>query len=145
MTERAVAGWPGLQVRAVEHTLPAPSYTVETLAALKRNFPRASLYLLLGRDQYADVGRWHRPAALTRLARIVVMNRPGVPRPRPCRLHRRTRVRFLDVIPVDIAAASVRSRLEQGKSVRYLVPAAVEDYIRSRDLYRKPATNRQEE
>jgi nicotinate-nucleotide adenylyltransferase len=136
MLRLALRDWPGFDLCAVEHERPGPSYTVDTLRDLKRRFPAAGLWLLLGSDQYAEMGRWHKAGQLPRLARIVVMSRPGTAGPRRHPRHPAPRVSFLDVIPVDIAAAGVRTRLARNRSARYLVPRAVLEYARARRLYR---------
>lgn len=146
MTRLATRGWPGLGVLAIEHRLPTPSYTVRTIAAVRQDMPRALLRLLLGADQYQDVGRWYRPELLTRDARIVVMSRPGTTRPSRFRLHDRRHVRFLQVVPVAIAASGVRRRLGLGRPTDYLLPPSVNDYIRRNRLYRpqKPRNHQEE-
>jgi len=136
MVRLAIRGNPGFQLCRIEEKGATPSYTVDTLRALQRRYPRASLYLVIGADQYRTMKRWHKPQELTRLARIVVMSRPGVPRPRLFPGHCRNRVRFLDVIPVAISARAIRDRLASGRSVRYLLPTKVMQYIKRHRLYR---------
>jgi nicotinate-nucleotide adenylyltransferase len=135
MTGMATASDPRFEASPVEEDLPAPSYTVGTLAELARTHHQDSLYLIVGGDQYAEMGRWHRPEMLTRLARIVVVSRPGVARPRLFNDHDPRRVLFRDVMPVAISAALVRSRLAIGQSVRYMLPVAVSEYIKRHRLY----------
>lgn len=127
---------PGLELLPIEERLPAPSYTVETLAAIRRESPGASLWFILGADQYAEMPRWHEPARVGRLARLAVISRPGAPRPRLWSGNSPARVRFLDVIPVDVSSAAVRARLASGRSVRYMLPTEVDRYISRHRLYR---------
>jgi nicotinate-nucleotide adenylyltransferase len=139
MTRLGMAVLPGLGVLDIEAHLPAPSYTARTLAALRAALPEARLWFILGADQYSAMSRWYRPGEVGRLARLVVMSRPGEPRPRTWAGHSRSRVRFLDVVPVDIAAADVRARLASGRSVRYMLPTAVTAYVGRQRLYRPAA------
>lgn len=127
---------PGLEVLAIEERLPSPSYTVDTLAAIRRELPGSRLWFILGADQYAEMPRWHRPEALGRVARLAVISRPGAARPRLWSGHSPARVRFLDVIPVEISSAAVRARLASGRSVRYMLPTEVDRYIGRHRLYR---------
>jgi nicotinate-nucleotide adenylyltransferase len=135
MTSLAIAADSGLALEPVEEGRPGPSYTVETLAGLKRLYPGATIFLIVGADQYADMRNWHRPSDLTRLAKVVVVSRPGSPRPRIFPGHAASRVLFRDVIGVQISAAAVRDRLAKGLSVRYMLPAPVVRYVLRRRLY----------
>lgn len=136
MVRRATAFHPRFEVSAVESSRPGPSFTVDTLACLQAANPSDRLHFILGRDQYALMPRWNRPGDLTRLARLVVMSRPGAARPPLFAGHPARRVRFLDVIPVGISAAAVRARLAKGVSVSYILPTPVCDYVRRHRLYR---------
>jgi nicotinate-nucleotide adenylyltransferase len=142
MTRLAISGEPGLELCPIEESRPGPSYTVDTLRELHSLYPGAALYLIVGSDQYRDVASWHQPDQLTRLARIVVMSRPGVNQPALFPGHRRERVLFRSIIPVGISAAAIRARLAKGHSVRYMLPVRVAEYVRRHRLYRSPTTRR---
>lgn len=135
MTALAARGRPPLEACAAESRLPVPSYTVRTLEHLRRSLPRATLFFIIGSDQYRQMSLWRLPFALTDAVRVVVVDRPGVPRPPVFRGHRRDRVRFLGSIQVDISAGDIRARLARHKSVRYMLPALVEDHIKARGIY----------
>ncbi len=143
MTRLGAELLPGLDVLDIEERLPVPSYTVQTLAAIAHEKPGARLWFIVGADQYATMPRWHRPEELVRLARLAVISRPGSPRPRLWPGHPRSRVRFIDVIPVDIAAAAVRARLASGRSVQYMLPTAVARYASRHRLYLNAADRRE--
>ena len=142
MTRLAIEQEPGFELCPIEGIRPGPSYTVDTLRELLSLHLGASLYLMVGSDQYRDVASWHRPDLLTGLARVVVMSRPGVEQPRPFPGHEAKRVLFRPVIPVGISAAAIRARLAKGRSVRYMLPVRVAEYVRRHRLYRSPITRR---
>ena len=142
MTRLALEGAPGFELCPIEESRPGPSYTVDTLRELHSLYPGAALFLIVGSDQYRDVASWHEPELLTKLARIVVMSRPGVDRPPLFPGHRRERVLFRHIIPVGISAAAIRARLAKGCSVRYMLPVRVAEYVRRHRLYRRPTTRR---
>ncbi len=142
MTRLAIAAEPGLELCPIEESRPGPSYTVDTLGELRSRYRGANLYLIVGSDQYRDVSSWHRPNLLTRLARVVVMSRPGVERPALFPRHDPKRVLFRAVIPVEISAAAVRARLAKGRSVRYMLTVRVAQYVRRHRLYQRPMTRR---
>src|SRR5439155_1548522 len=75
MVELAVAGHPKFAVSDLELRRPGPSYTVDTLAALR--IPRADLFLLVGSETFLDLLTWREPRRIARLARIVVVPRVG--------------------------------------------------------------------
>jgi nicotinate-nucleotide adenylyltransferase len=138
MTRLAVKDWRGHKVSSIESAHDRPSYTVETVAALRRVYPGDSLYLIMGADQYREMDRWHRPREIGRLARIAVMDRPGTRRPPVSSEHSPRRVRFLPVVQVDIRSREIRDRLAKRRSVRYMLPTAVSGYIERKRLYRNP-------
>jgi nicotinate-nucleotide adenylyltransferase len=131
MLSLAVAGNPRLTVEDVELGLPAPSYPVQTLRALARREPGNRFTLLLGADAARDVAAWYEAEALPALADVVVFARPGSAVP-PHPLVRQV----IEVPAVDISATLIRQRVAEGRSIRYLVPDAVREYIATHGLYR---------
>ena len=130
MLELAVAGNPRLAVERIELTLPAPSYTVRTLRALAQREPGNRFTLLLGADAAQDLPAWHEAAALPGLADIVVFARPGTSVPRHSLIGR-----VIEVPALDISATAIREHVKRGRSIRYLVPDAVREYIAAHGLY----------
>lgn len=132
MLDLAVAGNPRLAVERIELTLPAPSYTVRTLRALAEREPGSRFALLLGADAAAELGAWYQVDALPALADVVVFARPGASLPR------HPAIRRVVLVPaVDVSATMIRERVRQARSIRYLVPHAVRDYIAAHGLYRE--------
>ena len=131
MVAAAVGGEPGLAVERIEADRPGPSYTVDTLRALRAREPGREFVLLLGADAVADLDQWHEAAALPGLARLVAFARPGAPRPSHTSLHQ-----LVEAPAVEISSTALRSRVVAGRSICYLVPDAVADYIATHGLYR---------
>jgi nicotinate-nucleotide adenylyltransferase len=132
MLALAVAGNTRLRVERIELTLPTPSYTVRTLRALAEREPRNRFTLLLGADAARELSAWHEVGDLPRLADVVVFARPGIapaPHPAICKV--------IEVPALDVSATMIRERVRQGRSIRYLVPDAVRDYIAAHGLYRE--------
>lgn len=132
MLELAIAGNPRLEVERIELGLAAPSYTVRTLRALAEREPGNRFTLLLGADAARDLGAWYEVEALPELADVVVFARPGATLPR----HPAVR-RVVEVPALDVSATMIRERVRQGRSIRYLVPEAVREYIAAHGLYRE--------
>lgn len=132
MLELAIAGRPGFALERLELERPAaqPSYTVETLRALKARWPAERLVLLLGADAAADLPRWRAFEEVARLAEVATLTRPGAPEASSAL------VRHILATPaIEISASEIRARCLAGKSIRYLVPDAVADYIERNHLY----------
>jgi nicotinate-nucleotide adenylyltransferase len=132
MLDLAVAGNPRLSVERIELTLPAPSYTVRTLQALGEREPGNRFTLLLGADAASELAAWHQVDLLPALADVVVFARPGAKLPQHPAIRR-----VIEVPAVDLSATMIRERVRRARSIRYLVPDAVRDYIAARGLYRE--------
>lgn len=126
MLAAAIAEEPRFRVSPVELDRKGPSFTVDTLEALRGE---GALFLILGSDAYADFERWREPGRIRDLATIVLAARPGAPNaPRG--------VRMLDSPLMDISSRELRARAARGRSLRYLVPEAALRYIEEHRLYR---------
>ena len=148
MVELAIAANPGFAMSAIELQRAGPSYTVDTLAELVEEAARQrvarELYFILSSEALAGLGRWHEPERLLRLARLAVVQRPGAPLPDMAQLGDMLpggaasvdRVECVDTVPLANSSSDVRARAISGRSIRYLVPPAVEAYIRDHRLYR---------
>ena len=128
MLEAATKGEPRFAVSRVELDRDGPSYTVDTLEALRSE---GELYLILGSDALADLPRWRSPERIRALARLLVARRPGAPEPDPA-----SDARPFDAPCLDISSRELRARAARGLSLRYLVPDEVWRHIERRGLYR---------
>lgn len=141
MLRLAVSGYPEYVVDRRELKRRGPSYTVDTLAELKQEFPQAQLYFLMGADSLRDVPSWREPERITQLATIVAVNRPGLPVPDAdvvrqwCGDVLAQRIQVLSMPGTDVAATDLRERIRNGKGLRFLTPKAVEAFIDEHRLY----------
>ena len=131
-----------LEVSRLELDRPGPSYTVDTLRALRNEHPGADLVLLLGGDQAADLPQWHRPEEVFALAGMGVVARSGLTpddvRARVSGLRGADGLRFFEMPRIDISSSLVRRRVAERLPIRYLVPRPVERLIAEHGLYRPP-------
>lgn len=134
MVHLAVAGDPGFAVSDVEVARGGISYTVDTLRHLRSGGPGHELFFLLGIDNAADFLLWREPEEILRLSTVVLMSRAGFGGSAPGVLGDPS-VIHVDVPLIDIRSRDLRARIRGGKSIRYLVPDAVERYILSEGLY----------
>lgn len=118
------AGAPGIEASDLELRREGPSYTVDTLAEIRRERDPEELYLVIGSDQLRVIETWHRYRELPGLARIAVMTRAGGAEPleAPGRSFPYVAV---EVTRVDVSSTRIRERLEAGRSVRFLVPERI--------------------
>jgi nicotinate-nucleotide adenylyltransferase len=134
LLRRALTGLPEFRVLPLEIGRRGPSYTVDTLEELCRRHPSVEWWLLVGSDMLRDLPNWRDPERVTELAGIAAMARPGHPIRWPSQLPRR-RYRRVDAPRLDISSSELRERVGRGVSIRFLVPDAVESYIRRQKLY----------
>lgn len=141
MARLAVDGRRGFEVSSIEIDRPGPTYTVDTLAELRRELgDDATLHLILGMDSVRELGRWRQPERLFDLCHIAAVSRPGARDVSPDEFAREfpASVGRLSVVRgpmLDISATSVRHRVSSGASIAALVPPAVERYIAENGLY----------
>jgi nicotinate-nucleotide adenylyltransferase len=139
MLNLAIAGQPAFRVEELEKDRPGPSYTVATLEELNQRHPGSEWFLLIGGDALRDLGGWYQPARIVELATLLVMPRLGVEQASldqwRTSLGPTTRLQVMDVPLIEISSTELRQRVRNGRSIRYLVPRAVEVYIREKGLY----------
>ena len=143
MTRLAISGDPLLDLSLIEMERPGPSYTVDSLEQLRAaHGSTAILVLVMAADSLAEIDGWREPDRLLQLAEWAVGPRPGSPLPDRAALRARfgpaeARIHLLDGPSVDLSSSEIRRRVAAGRSIRYLVPRAVEELITDRGLYRR--------
>ena len=141
MVDLAVASNPNFQVSDAEIERPGPSYTVDTVESMRKEFGSGEeLYFIAGSDAVADMPRWNDPERVMSMCRIVGVRRPGaaeidVEALRPLIPAVSSCLRVVDVPQVDISSTAIRERIRAGLSIRYLVTDEVEEYIHEHQLY----------
>ena len=141
MTRLAIADNEHFECSTIEIDRPGPSYTIDTVKQIQEAYGReTSIYLLLGTDEGRDLMKWREPYEIQKLATIVVANRPGVP---DSEVIRSLPEDFAEgIVPlvmpgVDISSTDLRERVRSGRSIHYLVPTLVEDYVTQEGLYKE--------
>jgi nicotinate-nucleotide adenylyltransferase len=135
MVQLAIQGNSKFEVSDIEIRRSGPSFTVDTIDALAALHPDASLSLIIGSDNLLDFHTWKSPREIVAKAGLVVMGRPGFDlrqaNPEFSRL-----AKVMNVPQVGVSGTDIRRRVKLGRSIRYLVPKTVEDFIRHANLYR---------
>jgi len=162
MVSLAVGDNPCFEVLDIESIRPGKSYTVNTLEQLLRDHPEADFSFISGVDAFLDIPNWHEPKRILSLADFIVISRPG--RSFVDLFHspylglKKTSLASLDrgetasvtallesgkkavlssVTPIGISSTDIRKCVRKGSSIKYLLPAEVESYIISNNLYRE--------
>ena len=143
MLELAIAGHPAFRVDPLERDRTGPSFTVDTLIELHRRTPEHTYSLIIGGDSLADLPFWRDPRGIVSRAELLVMARPGSPPIDEGEFRRalalteadELRLRVIDAPLIDIASRDIRRRVAEGRSVRYLLPRAIEVFVAERRLY----------
>lgn len=132
MVKLAIRDHAGFITSDIELHRSGPSYTIDTVKLLQAQAPEAELALIVGADMLGV--EWRGWSELKRRCTIAAAKRPGTRG-----LKADKAIAWLDMPQVDIASSDIRRRIRDGRSIRYLVPGAVERFIRSHHLYRKRA------
>ena len=160
MLRLAVEGNPYFRVSEVEASREGVSYLVDTLEAYREHYPSdVALYFIMGMDSFQEIATWHRYPALFTLSHFIVITRPGYERPAvsevvsedvatsfvPCQeepdcLEHASghRIHFQETTLLDISASNVRRWIREDRSVRYLIPKRVWEYVQENGLYASP-------
>jgi nicotinate-nucleotide adenylyltransferase len=140
MCRLATADDPRFAVSDIEVTRAGPSYTLDTLWALRGANPHAELFLVLGWDAAAQLRSWYRPDEVLAIAPIVVVTRPGRNAPAEADIRSAgldpARIVLCPRPTPSVSGSEIRRAIAAGKSVAGMVPPAVERYIAAHHLYR---------
>ncbi len=136
MAVRAIAGNNLFNVSRIEIDRETPSYTITTIRHLMKDRPGDTLHLIIGADSYNELETWKDYRELLSLVRIIVMARPGCDTDPDRYGNLAGSVEIADNPLIEISSSDIRDRIRQRRSVRYLVPSEVENYIIDKGLYR---------
>ncbi len=139
MAELAVAENPHFVVCDCELDRPGPSYSIDTIRALQQRLPpEVEILFVTGADAVLELPEWREPDAILGESRVVAARRPGFDLERMNAVlgpQRASKIELLDMELMDISSTDIRRRVSQGRSIRYLTPPAVIDYIKRHNLY----------
>lgn len=149
LVRRAIADNPHFELCEIEVHRQGPSYSVETLRTLRAADTLPTEYFfIIGSDSIPELHTWKSIEELARLCTFVVVPRPGWELDRlakidlglPDWLTRSILSHVVQAPLVAISSTEIRDRIRYGKSIRYLVPGTVEEYITEHNLYCTPVT-----
>ena len=147
----AIDGNPYFELSSFEVDSGGNSYSIRTIEHIRRTY-NTTPYFILGQDAFNDILTWFEKDRLFGLTHFAVMSRPHIERPlleevigeHAAHYHATEKgfinddgkqIVFVDVTPLDISSSTIRTMCKTGKSIRYLVPEEVEEYIREERMY----------
>jgi nicotinate-nucleotide adenylyltransferase len=142
MLALAIAGQPHFAISRVDLDRPGPCYTLDTLRLLRAEWgPAPSFFFVEGADSFSDLLGWYQPRRLVEMCEFAVVHRPGADVDL-VRLEKHLprlagRVHWVQMPSLEISSSDIRARVRAGDPISYLLPAAVEDYIREQGLYKE--------
>jgi len=140
MVRIAIMDNPYFEISDIEVKREGFTYTVDTLRELRGIYPgNAEFFFIIGSDTLPEIKGWREASQVVKYCHFVVYSRPGYDVvEREARLLRESMGASIYTVQgplLDISSTDIRDRIKQGKSIRYLVPPAVEEYIYKNRLY----------
>lgn len=133
MVELAIGDNFNLRTSDIEFNMPRPSYTIDTLTYLSSKHPQHNFRLIIGEDNLKNFHKWKNYQAILDHYGLIVYPRPHSGAAEAIKNH--PNVRMVNAPLLDISATYIRKTVQEGKSVRYIVPDSVIDYINEKKLY----------
>lgn len=133
MVELALEGNPRMLASNVEFQLPKPSYTIDTLTHLFDTYRSYEFSLIMGEDNLLHLAKWKNHEAILRNYQLYVYPRKGETVNSELSTH--PHVHSFEAPLLDISATYIRERIQQKRSIRYLLPEAVREYLERGRLY----------
>ena len=143
MVRLAISPNPDFEISDIETTRVKMSYTVDTIRELKKIYREEKLYFLIGLDSLFQLKTWMKIGDLSQEIEFVVALRPGYLDKEEInkeidflRENFGTKINLIKTPLYEISSTDLRDRIHEGKSLRYLIPKKVLDYIEESGLYK---------
>jgi len=135
MLRLALQDQTGFEISDLEIKNPDISFTIDTVRSFKDRYFDNNIYIIIGMDSLLNMRNWKEPEKLIDLCRIIVAGRPNYD-PADVDLQFKNKIDFLRTSQIEISSSDIRRRVREGRSIKYLVTPAVEQYIIDHNLYR---------
>jgi nicotinate-nucleotide adenylyltransferase len=133
LVRKAVEQDDRLRASDIEFSLPKPSYTAHTLAYLSEKYPEHQFFIIMGSDSFQNLGKWKNAEVIIKNYPILIYKRPGFEVVNKWEAN----IQTMNAPLLEISATHIREQIKAGKSIKYLVPQAVEEEIISSGFYKK--------
>ena len=135
MVRLAIEENPKLKASNIEFSLPKPSYTIDTMVYLHEKYPQHKFSLIMGGDNFASIDKWKNFELLLKRYPIHIYNRKNWKIEKE--VFKKADIRYYDLPLLDISSTFIRQSLREGKSVRYMVPENVWQFLEGSNLYKQ--------
>ncbi|MBK8485912.1 MAG: nicotinate-nucleotide adenylyltransferase [Saprospiraceae bacterium] len=126
---------PNIKSCSVEFKLPQPSYTIDTLTHLNEKYPQHRFHLIMGEDNLQSIKKWKNYELILANYQIYIYRRPDSEHTSEFFTH--PNIRICKAPLLEISSTAIRDLIKEGKSIRYLVPDKVFEYLEGSTLYKK--------
>ena|ERR1035437_5773673 len=123
------------QVSDIELKMPIPSYTVDTLRELKKTHPTSEFYIIMGMDSFKSIDTWKDYKEIIENNKMLVFDRVGHDHDKEELLKAYPNLEFLSIPSFELSSTYIRSQIKENKSIKFMVPDNVIDYIKRNNLY----------
>jgi len=135
MLELAISGERNFEVSDIEIKRSGMSYTLDTIKEIKNMYGEdATLYFIAGADMALDLPNWKSPLKILELARFMAVERPNFSLEKLNEKYRE-KIIIVERVSIGISSSDIRNRVKRGKTIKTLVPDAVEKYIKDHNLF----------
>jgi nicotinate-nucleotide adenylyltransferase len=136
MTRAAVEDNRLFEISDIELKREGKSYTIDTITELKKLHPDSDLYFLAGSDVLTEFDTWKDPERIFEQVKVALGTRPGYDK---VDMDNKffSKTIMVEINGLHVSSTQVRHRVKEGKSIKYLVPLKVEEYIKAKGLYKE--------
>lgn len=142
ITKLAISEQPAFFASDMEIKREGNTYTYETLSTIKAMHPDTELYFIMGADCLFTIESWKCPDMIFGTCTLIAAVRDDVDMEELKKQAEKLKQKYdakiilLPFLKTEISSTTIRERMKQGKSIRYMVPSAVRTYLEERNFYR---------
>jgi nicotinate-nucleotide adenylyltransferase len=133
LVQKAIEHDVRLRASDIEFSLVKPSYTVHTLAYLEEKYPNHTFSIIMGSDGFQNLDKWKNSEMIIKNYSIIIYKRPGF----EVNNKLNAKITTLNAPLLEISSTHIRELIRAGKSIKYLVPASVEEEILASGFFKK--------
>jgi nicotinate-nucleotide adenylyltransferase len=131
LVNKAIENDNRMRVSNIEFQLPKPSYTATTLVYLKEKYPNEEFFIIIGSDSFQNLSKWKNYETIVKNYQLIIYKRPGF----EINNSIGAQIQLMDAPLLEISATYIRELVKKKKSIKYLVPANIEEEIQNHRFY----------
>jgi len=137
MTVLATSNNRFFEVSKAELNRPGPSYSIDTVKEFLNKYNHGvKIFFITGADAFLELDSWYKSEELIKLCQFVAASRPGYDLNKLDKKFKKI-IKVMEIPALSISSTDIRRRVRERKSIKYLLPQEVEEYIYKKGLYRK--------